>query len=504
MRRKRRGLILYSMLLTLLSTLVILAIVLRPTVGWSPIVKDTYQRWFGSKPIAYQPLAVPTPHESTYGIKAFFDEGKHVISVEETVKIPQLNVSGIPFYLYTPESALQIHEVKLNGQEVKYDLNAKQITLQATPAQTEQTVTLKFDVSVPDSAKRFGMYKGVATVCYWYPILAVERDGHWVPRPDSLGFGDPFLMDLGNYQVEWNAPAGFKWYGTGSKLSETTVEGGRVVSTWKADKVRNFALVGGRGFQETAFETGYGTHVVVATIDPARLAQTAELAKSAVSTYSDRVGIDPYPVLNVLELPAGTIYAHELPNLALFSQDLWGYDDPEHWIAHEIGHVWFYNAVGNYEAETPWLDEGLADYLSLIEIETRQGTDAYQAMIQGDWQRFKAGDTYSPYKPGTPAGVKNGETAVPYGTYPTSQAHYYYSYLRPILMYHDLRMQLGDEKFFKFLKQYYLKNVERTATRADLEQALSDIDPAMVARMKLWLDTPNDQLLGQVKAAFEG
>ncbi|KEO83377.1 M1 family aminopeptidase [Tumebacillus flagellatus] len=504
MRRKRLGLWLYSMMLTLLSTLVILGIVLRPPEGWTPVLKETYHRWFGEKPLQVQPLTAPTPHESSYAIKAYWDEGKRLITAEETVTLPQLQLDGIPFYLYTPAGALQIRDVKLNGQAVKFDVNDSQLTVQAAPASGPQTVTLTFDVTVPESAKRFGIYKGVATMCYWYPVLAVERDGKWMPRPDSLGFGDPFLMDLGNYRIEWNAPAGYKWYGSGQKLSETAADGGRVVSVWQAEKVRNFALVGGRGFQEAAFETGYGTHVVVATVDPAKLAQTVELARSAVSTYSQDVGIDPNPVLTVLELPSGTIYAHELPNLALFSEDLWGYDDPQHWIAHEIGHVWFYNTVGNYEAETPWLDEGLADYLALIEMETRQGEGAYQNWIAEYWQRFKAGDTYSPYKPGTSAGVLNGQTAVPYGSYATSQAHYYYSYLRPILMYHDLRSQMGDEKFFKFLKQYYIKNAQKTATRADLEQALDDIDPAMVARMKLWLDTPNEQLISQVKAAFGG
>jgi hypothetical protein len=494
--------LLYSMMLSLVATLGILAVVLRPPEGWAPVVQEQYARWFGARTLPSQPLAAPTPHESTYELKAVWDEAAQVIRAQATVRIPQLKLDGIPFYLYTPAGAMQVHSVLLNGQEVPFDLTAKQLTLQTGKSDTPQTVSLKFDVKVPESAKRFGLWKGVATVCYWYPILAVERDGMWVPRPDSLGFGDPYLMDLGNYVLEWNSPAGYKWYGTGTKVAEAAAEGGRVLTTWKADKVRNFALVGGRGFQETEFATGYGTRVVVATVDPARLGREAELARSAVTTYSTRVGIDPYPVLNVLELPSGTIYAHELPNMALFSQDLWGYDDPEHWIAHEIGHAWFYNAVGNYEAETPWLDEGLADYLSLLELETRQGAEAYQVTMAFNWQRFKAGNTYSPYKPGTPAGVKNGETAVPYGSYPSSQAHYYYSYLRPILMYHDLRGQLGDEKFFKFLQQYYLKNVEKTATRGDLEQALADIDPEMVPRMKLWLDTPNDQLIPQVQARF--
>lgn len=502
MKRTRRGMILYSLMLTMLATLMILAVVLQPADGWTPTVKAAYAKWFVTKPLALQPLVAPTPHESTYRIKAFFDESKQVIRAEETVTIPELKVDGIPFYLYTPAGALQLQEVKVNGQDVQYDLNAKQLKLDVPHGEGQHVVSLKFEVKVPTNSKRFGMWKGVATLCYWYPILAVERDGQWVERPDNLGFGDPYIMDLGNYELEWNAPSGYHWYATGQKVAEAPADGERVVTTWKADLARNFALVGGRGFTETSYETGTGTRVVIASVVPAHLQQIVPLAQSAIRTYMDRVGNDPYPVLNVLELPSGTIYAHELPNMALFSEDLWGYDDPEHWIAHEIAHVWFYNAVGNYEAETPWLDEGLADYLSLVEMETRQGAEAYQQTIKGDWQRFKSGSTYSPYRANTPAGVKNGETAVPYGTYATSQAHYYYSYLRPILMYHDLRKQLGDEKFFKFLRQYYLKNVERTATRTDLEQALDDIDPNAVPLMKTWLDAPNEELIAQVKKRF--
>ena len=69
-------------------------------------------------------------------------------------------------------------------------------------------------------------------------------------------------------------------------------------------------------------------------------------------------------------------------------------------------------------------------------------------------------------------------------------------------MYHDLRKMLGDDKFFKFLRQYYVKNVERTATRTELEQALADIDPNAVPLLKQWLDMPNNDLIKQVAERF--
>jgi len=501
MRRTRGFLLLYTMAISLMTTLTIIGVVMRPETGWWPVIEQQYERFFAEKKYKHEPLVAPTPNEPTYRIGAFYDEGRQVIQGRATVTIPRLRLDKIPFYLY---QSMQVKDVLLNGQPVKFDLTAKQLTLHATEAEGEQTVSFSFETKIPQTATRVGSWKGISTLAYWYPILAVERDGHWEPRPDPLGFGDPYLMDLGNYVVEWNTPADIRWFTSAPWVQQSPAEGGRVIHTYQAEKLRNFALVGGRTFQESRFETGTGTTVLVGALSLDSLNRTLELARSAVKTFNETIGTNPYRVLNVLELPEGTVYAHELPNMALFSRDLWDYPgrDPEHWIVHEIGHVWFYNSVGNYEAETPWLDEGLADYLALIEMQKRRGDIPYYEHIKDSWNRFRQGYTYTPYRPGTAVGITDGQSAVPYGSYPSSHAHYYYSYLRPILMYHDLRKELGDERFFKFLRQYYVKNVQRTATRADLEQALSDIEPAALPRMKMWLDLPNDELIQQVKGRF--
>jgi hypothetical protein len=502
--KRRRFLILYSLMLSLLATLTVLAVALRPPDGWWPQIQGQYDRFFAVKKIPYKPLIAPTPNQPQYQIQAQLDDGAHIVHGKETIKLPELRLDEIPFYLYAlGDTTIQIGAVTLNGEPVKATVTGKEVRVPAKKSASPQTVTLEFTTKVPEKPSRSGYWKGVYTLSYWYPILGVERDGKWMPRPESLGFGDPYLMDLGTYQIELNTPAALKWYGSGAQTRQTPAADGRTVLSFAAEAVRNFALVGGSGFHQREFDTGTGTHVTVATLSDNRLDETTALARSAVKTYTEKIGLDPFPVLSVLELPKGTIYAHELPNLALFSQDLWGYDEPAHWIVHEIGHVWFYNSVGNYEVETPWLDEGLADYLALLDTETREGEEAYRAEIASDWERFSHNETYSPYKKGTPSGVKNGKTAVPYGTFATSQAHYYYSYLRPVLMYHDLRKYLGDERFFGFLRQYYTKNAGRTATRADLEQALADIDPKAVELLKLWLDTPNDELIGDVAGRFE-
>lgn len=500
-------------MLSLLATIVVISVFLRPPEGWIAAVDKEWARLFPEpRVLPLVPHAAPTPNEPVYEITADFDEKKGMITGRATVKLPELHVDDIPFYLYTAQGgSIQVRDVMLNGAPAQVKSGAKQFVVQTGKSVSPQTVSFAFETRLPMRPTRAGIWQGVSTVAYWYPILAVEREGKWMPRPDALGFGDPYLMDVGTYRVEWNAPAGMKWYSSGvlvqetdAKTAPTAVGGGRTVYVWKAEKVRHFAMVGGRRFQERVWDTGKGTKVYVATLDPKTLDRTFALAKSSVTAYSDLFGLDLHPVLHVLELPKGTIYAHELPNMALFSQDLWGYpgDDPEHWIAHEIGHVWFYSSVGNYETETPWLDEGLADYAALLEEELREGPEAYRASIAEAWKRFEKGYTYTPYRYGTQAGSWNGRTDAPYGAYGTSQAHYYYNYLRPVLMYHDLRRQMGEAKFFLFLKQYYVKNRGATATRAELEQALQDVDAGAVPLLKLWLDAPNEELISQVKKRF--
>ncbi|HEU4963389.1 MAG TPA: M1 family aminopeptidase [Bacilli bacterium] len=491
------GLWLYSVTLTLVATLLVLAVSLRPPQGWIASVQEQWAQWFPEpRTLPLVPRAAPTPTEPVYEISAAYQESG-LIKGQATVTIRELDLDNIPFYLYRAAGGkITVQDVKVNGKEVPVKQASGEFVLQVKKSTSPQHVTFSFETQLPQKPTRAGVWQGVSTVSYWYPVLAVARDGKWVPRPEPLGFGDPYLMDVGTYRVTWNAPVGKKWYSSGRLVAQKTVED-RQVTTWQAEKVRQFALVGGP-FTERTFETRSGTTVHVAALRQAGVEKTLPLAQSAVSTYTQTFGMDLHPVLNVLELPQGTVYAHELPNMALFSQDLWGYDDPEHWIAHEIGHVWFYSSVGNYETETPWLDEGLADYASLLEQERRLGKAAYEQTIAEAWTRFRQGYTYSPYPFGTPSGVKDGKTAVPYGTYATSQAHYYYNYLRPILMYDDLRRQMGDKLFFAFLKQYYVKNRGATATRASLEQALTDVQPDAVARLKLWLDTPNDRLLAQV------
>jgi aminopeptidase N len=105
--------------------------------------------------------------------------------------------------------------------------------------------------------------------------------------------------------------------------------------------------------------------------------------------------------------------------------------------AHETAHQWFYGVVGNDPAMEPWLDEALATYSELLFYE-RYFPDS----VDGWWQ-FRV-DAYHP------TGWVN-DTIYNHGSF---RSYVNAVYLRGAEFIRDLRNQIGEEAFFKFLKNY--------------------------------------------------
>src|SRR5699024_10817312 len=79
----------------------------------------------------------------------------------------------------------------------------------------------------------------------------------------------------------------------------------------------------------------------------------------------------PYSNVSIIETGHDTNFALEYPNLAAFSKDMYDNNEIEHWLPHEIGHMWWYNAVGVNEVKDGWIDEGLAELGVVLYLENR-------------------------------------------------------------------------------------------------------------------------------------
>jgi aminopeptidase N len=82
-------------------------------------------------------------------------------------------------------------------------------------------------------------------------------------------------------------------------------------------------------------------------------------------SFNKRFGDYPYTELDIVPLRMENAGGIEYPGVIGINADIYGEDDAlESVVAHEVGHQWFYNVIGNDQVNEPWLDEAMAQYLT--------------------------------------------------------------------------------------------------------------------------------------------
>jgi hypothetical protein len=123
--------------------------------------------------------------------------------------------------------------------------------------------------------------------------------------------------------------------------------------------------------------------------------------------------------------------------------------------AHETAHQWFYNRVGSNHAMSPWLDESLCTYLENLFYESY-----YPDLVDWWWQyrvlRF------------APTGWVNS-TIYDHSTF---RSYVDAVYLRGALWMDDLRLTVGDKRFWEGMRLYYAHHNGSIATEEDFFASL--------------------------------
>jgi hypothetical protein len=198
-----------------------------------------------------------------------------------------------------------------------------------------------------------------------------------------------------------------------------------------------------------------------------------ERAADILRFYASLVGDCPYPRLTVAvverELPGG----HSPAYLAIISQPLlssrldWRGDPtsfndfPEFFLAHEIAHQWWGQAVGWKNYHEQWLSEGLAQYFAALYAERVRGKGVFDNIVERlqSWAVKKSaeGPVYLGYRVGH---VKRDSQLFRAVVYDKSAA-----------VLHMLRRLLGDDAFFRGLRRFYQEHRFRKAGSDDLRRA---------------------------------
>jgi aminopeptidase N len=132
----------------------------------------------------------------------------------------------------------------------------------------------------------------------------------------------------------------------------------------------------------------------------------------------------------------------------------------ENVVAHEIAHQWFGDSVTGLTWADLWLSEGFATYFAGLFIEKYEGDAPFR-----DYMR-DAAEQYFRYARRNQVPIHDTTTQDLMALLNEN------NYQKGAWVLHMLRKQLGDEAFFKGVRNYYNDHREATATTEDLRSAL--------------------------------
>jgi aminopeptidase N len=129
-------------------------------------------------------------------------------------------------------------------------------------------------------------------------------------------------------------------------------------------------------------------------------------------------------------------------------------------IAHEIAHQWFGDSVTESTWSDLWLSEGFATYFAGLFVERYEGEEAFREYMK------QAAQTAFEYE------KKNRTPIFDRDTENLMNLLNPNNYQKGAWVLHMLRSSLGDEVFFRGIRDYYHAHEDRTASTEDLRAAL--------------------------------
>jgi hypothetical protein len=400
---------------------------------------------------------------SVYHLEFHIAEDLYHISGTEKVhytNTEDVELSEIHFRLFPNilGGEMTVTNLTVDEEEVRPHLaldDSLMIVPLASPLAPGQSVVLQmgFAVTVPQVVHlNFGAlayFDNVLSLAHAYPMVAVYDDEEWnaeIP-PQS---GDVTYADAAFYLAKITAPKNVVLVTSGHLIDRTEAGELQTISV-ASGPARDFFLAASPDYQKVSQTVGEVTIHSYAPEGAGEGAQmAAEVAARAIEIFSQRYAPYPYTEFDIvatstlalgIEYPGIVVITSRVYDVNGFYRGSPSSTYLESTVAHEVGHQWFYNLVGNDQLDDPWLDEALTQFITLQYYADEYGPDGeegYRDSLEARWSRV---------------GWAEIPVGLPVESY-SAQEYGAIVYGRGPLFFVALREEMGAETFDTFLRVY--------------------------------------------------
>jgi len=399
-------------------------------------------RWVLLLALAIIPAGVEAFDSVHHQLQIELDPSSHFAQIEDRIKFKNFQEDCEPLYL---EANLKLNKIP-DGWKVGISSGLLKLDFVKNRSKTcPETLVLNYsgvlhDPSLdPDDARDLNgfFFSGES---YFYP--RPKKSSSQVTFEMRVSLPEPWqVVSQGERQV-------YQLYG------------GRNIVSWKSfHPTEEIYLIGNKfKIYETVYN-GLSLHAFLLQQEDALASKFLETAKGYIDFYSKLIGPYPYKKFALIENSRQTGYG--MPSFALMGSRIIRFPFILHTsYPHEILHNWWGNGVLPDMKQGNW-SEGLTAYLAdhlLMELKGKGAPYRFQEMMK-----------YLNYV--------NEANDFPLSEFShrDSMASQAIGYAKLLMIFHMLRTEIGDEKFLKGLKNFYVTYKHRYANYEDIRENFEEV-----------------------------
>ena len=280
---------------------------------------------------------------------------------------------------------------------------------------------------------------------------------HWLPSVDH-----PY--DKASIQFGITAPEDYDVVATGKKIEESNLGNGQKLTVYKepAPVAMKVVTIGVTKFASRLLDMVHDIPVSAWVYPENRLEGFSDykVASKVLEYFIDNIG--PYTFAKLANMQAKTQWGglENAGTIAYFEDSVTGKNTVEALIAHEIAHQWFGNSATENSWNHVWLSEGFATYFSILYLEHVYGDEKRKDELALD--RKQVIDYYK----------QNPSPIVDLTIKDPMQVLSINSYQKGGWVLNMLRHKLGDELFWKGIRDYYKTYRDANVLTVDFQKVM--------------------------------